>query len=87
MAKKTVQKFVEQAQEAYSKKGIGDSGLVEMGIKVEQVVSRRSIKRALVWLGFGLAFLSLAFDNSWVTESPLFNLVGSVACFLFLLLC
>jgi len=58
-----------------------------MGIKVEQVAVRRSIKRALVWLGFSLAFLALACGDSWVAESPLFNLVGSIACFVFLLLC
>lgn len=84
MAKKTVQKFVEQAQEASSKNGTRGSGLVEMSIKVEQVAARRSIKRALVWLGFGLAFLALAFGDSWVTESPLFWVVGSGASWLFL---
>ncbi len=81
MAKKTVQKFVEQAQKAYSKNGTGSSELAELCSKVDQAVSQRSITRAIIWLGFGLAFLAIAFGDSWVTESPLFNVLGSGVCF------
>jgi hypothetical protein len=87
MAKQTVQQFVEQAREASLENKQRSSGLTETGFKIERVTARRSIKRALIWLGFGLGFLALASGDSWVAESPLFNILGTGGCSVSLCIC
>lgn len=87
MTKNTLQELVGQAHDASLKGSHMGSSPVKAKLNIEKRVALRSIRRALLLLSLGLGFLALAFGDSWVTDSPLFNVVGSVACFLFLLLC
>lgn len=87
MAKNILQELVGKAHKASLKSDHVGSGLVTAKLNVEKQAVLRSIRRALLLLGFGLGFLAIAFDTSWVTDSPLFTVVGSVTCLLFLVVC
>lgn len=87
MAENTVQKLVRQVYEVSGDGDRMDPGLGGIKSNIDKQATLRSISRALLLLGVGLAFLALAFDESWVTSSPIFNLVGALVCCLFLILC
>lgn len=87
MVENTLQKLVSKAYEAYQEGSRVGSRLLNVRLSVKERVVQRSVRRALMVLGFGLGFLVLAFEDCWVTDSPLFTVVGSAASLLFLVLC
>jgi len=87
MAENTVQRLVRKAWEAHIKGSRMGFGPARVNLNFDERVVQQSIGRAMSLLGFGLGLLTLAFDDCWVTDSPLFNMVGGIVCLLFLLLC
>lgn len=87
MAENILQKMVRNAESAYMNSNSESTGLVKSRLGVEERKVRRSIRLALIVLGFGLGFLVLVVDSSWVTNSPLLNVAGGILCFLFLTAC
>lgn len=87
MAKINLQELIENLQNASYKGDRIGSGLTKAKSNIEKQVALRSIRSALLLMGLGLALLSVAFKDSWATNSPLFIVAGSIACFLFLVFC
>lgn len=87
MAENILQKMVRAAESMYEDSSGDSAGLVKSKSGIEERRVRRSIRLALVVLSFGLGFLVITVDNSWITNSPLLNIAGGVLFFLFLLVC
>ena len=78
--------MVNKAYEACMDSGRAGFRILHAKLSVEERVTKRSVKRAVMALGFGLGFLAIASEDCWVTESPLFMVLGSIVCLLFLAL-
>lgn len=87
MAKNNLQELVENLHKASLKGNRIISDLMEAKSNIEKQAALRSIKWALLLMGPGFGLLSITFKNSWVADSPLFNVAGAVACFLFIVFC
>jgi len=59
----------------------------QQGTDIELELFRRSARDATCWLGLALACLSVEFGDSWVTKSPLFEVLGVAGSFVCLSAC
>jgi hypothetical protein len=68
-------------REAYERgKGFRKMGIPAAGQKKAELW----VRAAIVVFGLGLGFVSVQFEASWVTRSPLFMVAGCVGCLVFL---
>jgi hypothetical protein len=87
MSDNTLQKLVKKAGEERLKGGVDTTALADTKSSVEKQATLRFISQVLYTLAWSLGLSAFAFKDSWIVGSPLFNVVGAVACLLLLLPC